>query len=334
MSMIMGHGARSERLALAGFIGDIPAMGRVTYRRSSVVAAAVLSLLTAPNAGAKPKEPLHLQPSSKWLLNYADDSCRLARQFGEGDDKVMLVMDRFEPGDGMRMSFFGKPARTSRMDGDAKIRFGPDQAEQEIGFYPGRGDGKTPALVLRSEVRIAPRSEAESAAHDAAHDAGDFGFRWSTVTPAEEAAVTWIEVGVPAGRPFVLETGSMGNAFAALSKCTVELLDHWGVDVARHATMTRPVTPISDPGQWIRSGDYPQEMLWQGQRALVQFRLNVDASGKPTACHIQQTTRAKEFDDAVCKSIMRRAEFKPALDADGKPMASYWLSSVNFHMGL
>ncbi|MFD2987422.1 energy transducer TonB [Sphingopyxis terrae] len=319
---------------MAGFIGDIPAMGRVTYRRSSVVAAAMLSLLTAPNAGAKPKEPLHLQPSSKWLLNYADDSCRLARQFGEGDDKVMLVMDRFEPGDGMRMSFFGKPARTSRMDGDAKIRFGPDQAEQEIGFYPGRGDGKTPALVLRSEVRIAPRSEAENAAYDAARNAGDFGFRWSMVTPVEEAAVTWIEVGSPVSRPFVLETGSMGNAFAALSKCTDELLDHWGIDVARHATMTRPVTPISDPGQWIRSGDYPQEMLWQGQRALVQFRLNVDASGKPTACHIQQTTRAKEFDDAVCKSIMRRAEFKPALDADGKPMASYWLSSVNFHMGL
>ncbi|MDX8357207.1 energy transducer TonB [Sphingopyxis terrae] len=305
-------------------------MERVTYRSSSVVAVAMLSLLMAPNAGAKPKEPLHLQPSSKWLLNYADDSCRLARQFGEGDDKVMLVMDRFEPGDGMRMSFFGKPARTSRMDGDAKIRFGPDQAEQEIGFYPGRGDGKTPALVLRSEVRIAPRSEAENATRDA----GDFGFRWSMVTPAEEAAVTWIEVGSPVSRPFVLETGSMGNAFAALSKCTDELLDHWGIDVARHATMTRPVTPISDPGQWIRSGDYPQEMLWQGQRALVQFRLNVDASGKPTACHIQQTTRAKEFDDAVCKSIMRRAEFKPALDADGKPMASYWLSSVNFHMGL
>lgn len=309
-------------------------MGRVTYRRSSAVAAAMLSLLTAPNAGAKPKEALYLQPSSKWLLNYADDSCRLARQFGEGDDTVMLVMDRFEPGDGMRMSFFGKPARTSRMDGDAKIRFGPDQAEQEIGFYPGRGDGKTPALVLRSEVRIAPRSEAENAAYDAARDAGDFGFRWSMVTPAEEAAVTWIEVGSPVSRPFVLETGSMGNAFAALSKCTDELLDHWGIDVGRHATMTRPVTPISDPGQWIRSGDYPQEMLWQGQRALVQFRLNVDASGKPTACHIQQTTRAKEFDDAVCKSIMRRAEFKPALDADGKPMASYWLSSVNFHMGL
>ncbi len=334
MSTIMGRGGRFERLALASFIDDIPAMERVTCRSSSVVAVAMLSLLTAPNAGAKPKEPLHLQPSSKWLLNYADDSCRLARQFGEGDDKVMLVMDRFEPGDGMRMSFFGKPARTSRMDGDAKIRFGPNQAEQAIGFYPGRGDGKTPALVLRSEVRIAPRSEAENGAYDAARNAGDFGFRWSTVTPAEEAAVTWIEVGSPVSRPFVLETGSMGNAFAALSKCTDELLDHWGIDVARHATMTRPVTPISDPGQWIRSGDYPQEMLWQGQRALVQFRLNVDASGKPTACHIQQTTRAKEFDDAVCKSIMRRAEFKPALDADGKPMASYWLSSVNFHMGL
>jgi hypothetical protein len=31
---------------------------------------------------------------------------------------------------------------------------------------------------------------------------------------------------------------------------------------------------------------------------------------------------------------MRRAEFLPALDVEGKPMASYWLNSVNFHVGL
>lgn len=73
-------------------------------------------------------------------------------------------------------------------------------------------------------------------------------------------------------------------------------------------------------------------MLRQGKRAIVHFRLNVDAAGQPTACHIQQSTRPKAFDDAVCKAIMRNARFDPALDAEGQPVASYWLNSVVFHI--
>ena len=82
----------------------------------------------------------------------------------------------------------------------------------------------------------------------------------------------------------------------------------------------------------MKSRDYPLPMLLSGKRAIVQFRLNVDPAGKPTACHIQQSTRPKAFDDAVCKAIMRNAEFEPALDAGGSPIASYWLNTVVFHM--
>jgi outer membrane biosynthesis protein TonB len=67
-----------------------------------------------------------------------------------------------------------------------------------------------------------------------------------------------------------------------------------------------------------------------GQGAIVNFRLLVDAAGSVTGCFIQQTTRLKEFDDAVCKSISRRAKFDPALDKDGKPILSYYNNTVRF----
>ncbi len=279
-------------------------------------------------AGAK--EPLRLQPSSKWNVHYGDDSCRMTRVFGEGDTQVAFIADRYRPGDSLRISFVGKPARTSLNEGNLQLRFGPTEAEQEVAFFPATMENKTPAIVLRTGVRIAVRSETEMAAYQAALKAGQYLFRWSDVTPEQEGAVTFIEVKRAIREPFILETGSLGPPLEALRKCTDELLTRWGIDVAKHRTLSRHVTPKSDPRRWVTSGDYPAAMAAMGKRAIVQFRLNVDAAGSPTACHIQQSTRPKPFDDAVCAAILRRARFDPALDAGGAPIASYWINSVTF----
>ena len=291
--------------------------------------AAHLAALAWPvMAGAK--EPLRLTPSSQWNVHYGDDSCRMTRVFGEGDQQIAFIADRYRPGDSLRISFVGKPARTSLNEGNIQLRFGPTEAEQEVAFFPATMNDKTPAIVLRGSVRIAVRSETEIAANDAALKAGNYLFQWPDVTPAQEAAVTFIEVKRAIREPFVLETGSLGPPLAALRKCTDELLTHWGIDVAKHRTLSRHVTPKSDPRRWVTSSDYPAAMAMMGKRAIVQFRLNVDAAGSPTACHIQQSTRPKPFDDAVCAAILRRARFEPALDAGGTPIASYWLNSVTF----
>lgn len=291
----------------------------------------VLAALALPCTVAA-KEPLRLKPASKWNVHYADDSCRMARSFGEGDQKVVLLIDRYQPGDALRLSFVGKPAYTSLNEGVVRIRFGPAEIEQEAEFYPAKMADKTPSLVIRGNVRIAPYSPEVRAASEAALKAKRYDFEWPPVTPEQEAAVTFIEVKRSIRQPFILETGSLGAPLAALEKCTDELLNHWGIDVAKHAALSRKLKPLSNPGEWMKSRDYPLPMLLSGKRAIVHFRLNVDAAGKPTACHIQQSTRPKAFDDAVCKAIMRNAEFDPALDADGNAIASYWLNSVVFHI--
>lgn len=291
----------------------------------------LLAALGLPGVAAS-REPLRLKPSSKWNIHYADDSCRMARSFGEDNQKVTLLADRFAPGDALRLIFVGKPVSTHLNEGTVWIRFGPTEGEQEVEFYPAAMADKTPSLVVRGIVRIAPDSPEDLAAKEAAIKAGQYNFNRPEITPEQEAAVTFIEVKRAIRRPFILETGSLGAPLAALEKCTDELLDHWGIDVAKHAALSRWVTPKSNPGDWMKSHDYPSEMEMKGKRAIVQFRLNVDVAGKPTACHIQQSTRPKAFDDAVCKAILRNAEFEPALDAEGSPVASYWLNTVNFHM--
>jgi hypothetical protein len=158
---------------------------------------------------------------------------------------------------------------------------------------------------------------------------------WVVVEPISEdrqKAVRYLRVGKPLRKPVTLETGSMRAPLAALDTCIDNLLISWGVDVEKHKTLRKQAEPLQSPGKWVVSSDYPNNMLSVGQPALVNFRLSIGPDGVPSACHIQATTRPKEFDNAVCKSVMRRARFSPALDATGQPMPSYYQNTVRFQI--
>jgi hypothetical protein len=296
--------------------------------RKFVAAIAILAT-ASPAIAQSGKEPLVLKPSSAWHVDYADDRCRLARQFGEGDQQVYAFFDRYGPTEYFRLIVAGKPIRTSSEKGEASVQFGPSEKEQQILFFKGNS-GKFPALVFANNARVAGPSEAEWSAIKA-EDRSE----WIELAPVSEErqkAIRYLAVGKPLRQPVRLETGSMRAPFKALDTCIDNLMTTWGIDVEKHKALTRRATPVVSPGKWVVSGDYPLDMLRSGQPAIVEFRLSVGPDGVPTACHIQSTTRPKEFDDAVCKSVMRRARFDPALDATGKPLASYYRNSVRFQI--
>lgn len=289
----------------------------------------VFALTFSGPATAAAPEPLILKPSSKWLVDYADERCRIGRQFGEGTQSVLLFMDRFSPSEYFRLTIAGKSVKTSVEKGDAKIQFGPNEEEQELAFLNGNL-GKEPALVFSSTGRIAPPSAAEILAIKKRKKT-----EWIVLQPISEdrqKAVRHLRIGKPLRKPVMLETGSMRGPLAALDTCIDNLLTTWGVDVEKHKNLRRPATPLQSPGDWVVSSDYPRDMLFVGQPALVNFRLSIGVDGKTTACHIQATTRLKAFDNAVCKSVMKRASFWPALDAEGQPIASYYQNAVRFQI--
>lgn len=284
---------------------------------------AVTCLVTPGLAQAAERAPLRLTPSSNWHLDYADDSCRMSRDFGTGEQKTTFAVERYEPGDKFALLVAGNPLNAVKgklgQTFEAKLRFGPFEAEQTISVSPATL-GDAIGILVASAALAAP-------AEDIAE-----GAPWPTLSPEREAAVTQLRLNRIARQPIVLELGSMGKPMAALRACTDELLTHWGIDVALHANRSKVPVPAGNPGKWLRSEDYPSAMLRNGNQGLVQFRLMVGADGKPTSCHIQRSTRPKELDDMVCHNLMRRARFTPALDAEGKPIASYFQSSVRFQI--
>lgn len=283
----------------------------------------------SPIAHAKSAETLRLAPSSQWNVHYADESCRMSRSFGGGDQQILMVARRFEPGGGLRMSLIGKAMR-AHDDGKVTIIFGPSQTEQSYGFFAARLSDKTPVINLRGEVRLIPLTEAQKETNKLAYKKGLSPPEWPSPTEAQEAAISYIEIRKRSSPAYILETGSLGPVMKIMRDCTDELLRQWGVDPERHKALTRPATPKTRFTNWITSDDYPRDMLERGSRAVVQFRLHVNEQGEATVCHIQQSTRPAAFDQAVCKALIRNAAFDPALDANGVALPSYWHNTVIF----
>ncbi|WP_162935711.1 energy transducer TonB [Tsuneonella amylolytica] len=304
------------------------------FRFLTVLALAGLS--SQPLSAAEPVSVY--QPASKWNLDFGVDQCSLRRSFGTPDDLVAISFERFQPGDSFSLLVTGKALRVFSSP-QTPARFEPDGREIERAGLKGEM-GKNPALVYSSmtldelgEVEtIDDRrtgSQYRKSSDEIPGDPDVFGMK---ITPEREAQIDTLVIGKPGKRSVRLALGSMGKPMAALRTCVDDLVRQWGIDVEAHRSLTRSVIPLDSPAKWIGANQYPLQLLRNGDQGLVYFRLIVEPDGTPSKCHIQATTRAKGFDDAVCAAMMRSARFDPALDASGAPIRSYWSNTVLFQI--
>src|SRR5438270_13674760 len=74
--------------------------------------------------------PVHLAPSSPWVVDYAENSCRLVRRFGEGNHSITLAFDSEAPGF-LDMLVIGRPL-ANNLD-DVPVNFVPTASEPMSG---------------------------------------------------------------------------------------------------------------------------------------------------------------------------------------------------------
>jgi Gram-negative bacterial TonB protein C-terminal len=291
-----------------------------------ICVAAIGAAFAAAAPAYAAKEVLDLQPSSPWNVNYSTDSCVMGREFGEGDEKVFLIFESYAPGEAFKLSLAGKPVKFNDLDGEAAIQFGSAEAEQKYSFTAGTLGKNMPAAFFRNAQISAP-SDAQIKQMQS-----NFPYRLEPVGSAREAAIKVVTIKGAFRKNLILQTNGLAKPLAALRKCTDNLAATWGIDAVKHTSLRRYAAPIKSPATWIVTSDYPEDMLRQGKRSIIQFRLMVDIAGNPTSCHIQQSNRLKAFDDTVCRALMKRARFDPALAEDGTPIASYYINSVFFQL--
>jgi hypothetical protein len=278
--------------------------------------------------GAK-QPPLRLQPSSPWVVDYAENSCRLVRRFGEGKDETKLGFESEAPGE-MDMVVTGRPLETYETDINAQ--FLPVGAKPFLGHVGRTSDTNVPA-ILWSQPHFLPDALADKLKEEAKDRAKGPRVRPPAVDLTKEerikserkkfvAAITEVALQPSRKRDVILETGSLGPAMAEMDKCSEDSLKDWGVDPAVEKKIVRPVWSIN-PSGWLYESDYPPELIKQGAESVIEVRLLIDAAGRVTKCtplsHYEQT----EFNKITCARIAERARFEPAELADGTKVPSY-----------
>jgi len=76
------------------------------------------------------------------------------------------------------------------------------------------------------------------------------------------------------------------------------------------------------PGSWQSNDDYPTDAFRNRQFGTVKYRLTIDATGKPTACHLTGSSGYSALDEKTCSVIRNSTRFEPARDDAGKDIVS------------
>ena len=88
--------------------------------------------------------------------------------------------------------------------------------------------------------------------------------------------------------------------------------------------------PLGEPGNWVTSDDYPRMALTDNKQGVVHFALEVDPTGKPVECKVEQSSGDDELDITACSLITQRARFAPARNEKGRAVAGRYINSVKW----
>lgn len=287
-----------------------------------------LVVAIATTSAALANNPPALAPSTPWTLDYADDSCALRRFFGEGNDKVYLELRRFEPGVDLQVIVASKRMKANN-PATFKFRLGHADSEwNDIRWAPTvTTSGGLSGIIFG--IGFAKFPELEELKDPVKKRAYVYSIDWRSREAELAAQTDTLVVRGAFPREIALDLGPMVKPIAALDTCMDELVTHWNIDVEAHKSLSRLATP-TNWREGTRMIDYPPAMLRASMPGIVNIRLDIDTQGAVTGCHIQMPLSDPTFAKSSCADIQHALEFAPALDKDGRPIPSYYVTNVRF----
>jgi len=284
---------------------------------------AAASQFAASQAPAKDAPEIYA-PASAWAMDYADDSCRLLRTFANGGDQMTISLERFGPGTGLVVSLTTSALEPRPRAESAFLAYDDNESSETNLLYTKQADGQFFVLFGSFPILREPELERLSAEQRRLR-AGDPLALDDEIAAA--ADVTSLTIRRAFTNDIVIQLGAMAGPIRAMHGCIDELLEHWGVDAARHRSLTRRAFPAGSPQEWLDINSFPVEELRKARGGINYVRVMVDAEGKPTDCHVQRGSESDSFNTNARRILLENGKFVPALDAMGAPIASYYTTT-------
>lgn len=282
------------------------------------VAALALIALAAPPLHA---EPQVLKPYGPWNVDFGENSCRLQRLFGTAEDKHVLMFQQYWPDDRVGLTLAGSSFKKFRSEERTELTFAEGQEPVRAAAYSGTLGDYGDAVIF-ANVKLEP-SDAQ------ADDAAGSGLRQMDLAFGKKARFVAVKQGA---REVRLATGAMDGAFEVLNQCTLEQVRGMGLDADKHVTMRSQARWLNRDAL-VRKiiANYPAEARAQGEQGIMRMRVIVSEDGKVEKCEILKATTALRLESPACE-VMQRAEFAPAIDAEGKPFRSFYATAITYRM--
>lgn len=298
----------------------------MSHKMLALLGPVLLALLPVT---ANAAEPIILAPSTVWNVDYGEEVCALRRAFGTGDDELTLQISKFDTLPAMQLSLSGKKLHAEQSNYAVTVGFGPASlGKTEKSARAGLAADRTPILLFGDVTINASLKEPENL-KPAESNAWEPPFQTVQQRNADELSANQLQVSQSGGSDFVLQTGPMLAPMNALRVCVDAMIKSWGLDPAEQARLRNRPKPTTTKA-WLRTMDYPPEMVRNSQQGVVNFRLMVEADGAVSGCFIQAGAGHKDFREVTCQLLKRRARLTPAIGSDGVPVRSYFTGAVNW----
>lgn len=295
-------------------------------RRNLIVWAATMPIISAiavaTPASARSAE-IVLEPSTLWNVDYGDEKCRLARLFGEGEDKTILFMEQWGPDERFGFSVAGPAFNRFRSRSKTEIKFFDQRVAFETEPFTGDVEGFGRA-VIHANFSLGNGNEFSREIGEV-----QYGLPQIETEIAKQAKYVAFKQG---NRTVKLETGPLHEAFTVLNQCSHQRLVDWGLDLDKHLTIKQmPLWRNEKKIAGQIASIYPTRALREGESAIFRMRVLVNEDGSISDCKIYESTITEALQSPACDK-MKGAEFDPALDAEGRPVKSFYQTTIIYRV--
>jgi hypothetical protein len=309
--------------------------GTMQIVRQAAVAVGITAMsisLAALAATPASKTPRRFAPTSKWAMEYADDVCRLIRDFSDGRDSITLALERFAPGQPLSVGLAGSGIKARAAAKVARYAFAPVSGTLTNPLYTSQlSDGRTYYYIVGDMPLQAPnlgkvREMDMLASANIPADAieVDRAKELEQVRGVEE-----LQLLGGFAESVSLATGPLVAPMKAMQDCMDDLLTSWNIDAKAHRSLTRGTVPL-DPRKLSAAFARSTATLADQRSQMIRFRMIVDPTGQPTKCEIAGPGGQTDLGRETCRTLLKEAKFAPARDANQQPIASFYLGRVRF----
>lgn len=261
-------------------------------------------LLTGTSGVGADKTPETWTPSSEWVIDYGESECQLVREFTKGDRKSRLAIIQDLSLDHYVVVLAGAAIPRKSRTLSVAVGLGDNFKSDEYLGASGPQIGSSEYILKW------------------------YGLPARTIMSGPKDQIMRIEA--PIGFVAALSLTNVKAGMEALNSCQDDLLRHWKIDPTVYRNLQQQLEPVGNPGNWATTLDYPSSASEQRQEGIVTFLLRVGLNGKPMDCNIVKSSGMVELDKKTCQLMIRRAQFKPAIDRQGKPVEAPWISRVRW----